>query len=48
MISLVETMVSNRELAKRLSQAARDAWNSEEGQRIREELSADAGSYGAC
>jgi len=48
MISLVETMVSSRELAKRLSQAARDAWNSEEGQRIREELSADAGSYGAC
>jgi hypothetical protein len=41
-------MVSNRELARRLSQASREAWNSEEGQRIREELSADTASYAAC
>jgi len=41
-------MVSSRELAKRLSQAAREAWNSDEGQRMREELSADSASYGAC
>ena len=41
-------MVSNRELAKRLSQSAREAWNSEEGLRMREELSADAVSYGSC
>jgi hypothetical protein len=41
-------MVSNRELARRLSQAAREAWNSEEGLRLREELSSDAIAYGAC
>ena len=41
-------MVSNRELARRLSQSAREAWNSEEGMRIREELSSGSASYGAC
>ena len=41
-------MVSNRELARTLSHAVREAWNSDEGTRIREELSADAGSYGSC
>jgi len=41
-------MVSNRELAKTISHAVREAWNSDEGQRLREELSADAVSYGAC
>jgi len=41
-------MVSNREIARAISRAVRDAWNTDEGQRMREELSADAGSYGAC
>jgi hypothetical protein len=41
-------MVSNRAIARQLSQAVREAWNSEEGMRIREELSSDAKSYGDC
>jgi len=41
-------MVSNREIAKTLSQAVREAWNSEEGMRIREELSSDTRTYADC